>query len=93
MHVQSDEPFIYKERLFSEMPSSVILTAAPGQVGAIQSAIAQFAGVWLAPMATTIESRFEVTFNGKPVIQSTIEDLKSIWANALESQLNAEVHA
>jgi phosphoribosylformylglycinamidine synthase len=93
MKLQPDEPFLYKERLFSEMPSSIILTADPAKVDAIKTEIQNFPGVWIAPLATTIAGEFEVKINGNPIIQTSIKDLKSVWSTALESQLAAEVYA
>ena len=89
----SDDPWMIKERLFSEMPSSVILTADPANVEKIKALVQKFEFVWVVPLATTNNGDFEVFFNGRQIINTTIRDLKSIYSNALESQLAAEVLA
>jgi phosphoribosylformylglycinamidine synthase len=89
----SDDPWTIKERLFSEMVSSIILTADPANVDRINTLVQKFEAVWIVPLATTNKNSFEVVFNNKPVISTTVADLKTAYSTALEAQLNIEVYA
>jgi phosphoribosylformylglycinamidine synthase len=91
MKVPSIEPLALKEFLFSEIPSSVIVTADPGHLEQIQSLLKQFEGVWISPVGTTQPNVYSVAFNGQSIIETTIAELKAPWTSALESQLAAEV--
>jgi phosphoribosylformylglycinamidine synthase len=91
MKVRSTEPFDVKEFLFSEIPSSVILTADPAKMGRIQVLLEGFEGVWISPIGLTQPDAFSVTFNDQSVIETTITELKAAWSMTLESQLGAEV--
>jgi phosphoribosylformylglycinamidine synthase len=91
MKVPSIEPLALKEFLFSEIPSSVIVTADPAHLEQIQSLLKQFEGVWISPIGTTQPDVYSVTFNGQSIIETTIAELKAPWTRALEAQLAAEV--
>ncbi len=91
MKVRSTEPLDLKEFLFSEIPSSVIVTADPADLERIQAMLKEFEGIWISPIGTTQPETYSVTFNGQPIIETTISELKAPWAAALESQLAAEV--
>jgi len=91
MKVRSVEPFDVKEVLFSEIPSSVIVTADPANLDRIQVLLKSCDGVWISPIGVTQNETFSVTFNGKSIIETTINDLKGAWATALDSELAAEV--
>ncbi|HEY4382221.1 MAG TPA: phosphoribosylformylglycinamidine synthase subunit PurL [Acidobacteriaceae bacterium] len=91
MKVRSTEPFDVKEFLFSEIPSSVIVTAKPEEIERIKAVIQPYEGVWISPIGTTQDDTFSVTFNGQPIIRTTVSELKSSWAPALDQELAAEV--
>jgi phosphoribosylformylglycinamidine synthase len=91
MKVPSIEPLALKEFLFSEIPSSVIVTADPAHLDQIQLLLKQFEGVWISPIGTTQPNVYSVAFNGQSIIETTIAELKAPWTSALESQLAAEV--
>jgi phosphoribosylformylglycinamidine synthase II len=91
MKVRSTEPMDLKEFLFSEIPSSVIVTADPAKLERIQELLKGFEGVWISPIGTTQAKTYSVTFNGQSIIETTISELKAPWAAALESQLATEV--
>jgi phosphoribosylformylglycinamidine synthase len=79
MKIRSTEPFDVKEFLFSEIPSSVIVTADPTKMERIQALLKGFEGVWISPIGLT------------PVIETTITELKAAWSMTLESQLGTEM--
>jgi phosphoribosylformylglycinamidine synthase len=91
MKMQSTEPFDVKEFLFSEIPSSVIVTADPANIERIQTLLKSCEGVWISPIGVTQDETFSVTFNGEPIIHTTMDELKRAWAPALDSELSAEV--
>jgi phosphoribosylformylglycinamidine (FGAM) synthase-like enzyme len=91
MNVSETEPFALKERFFSEIGSSVIVSADSRQVEAIRSLLAEHPKVWIAPLGEVTAGNFEVVINGKKVIDEPITALKGSWTGALEEQLAAEV--
>ncbi len=93
MKIRSTEPFDVKEFLFSEIPTSVIVTADPADLEEIRTLLKGFEGVWISPIGVTQAENFSVTFNGESIIETTIAELKAPWMNALESQLATEVFA
>jgi phosphoribosylformylglycinamidine synthase len=91
MKLESDHPFAIKERLFSEIGSSVIATADPAKLDEIRAILQQHPGVYVAPLGEVTSGSFEITINDKIVVDSSIEELKSIWSDSLEEQLAEEV--
>jgi phosphoribosylformylglycinamidine (FGAM) synthase-like enzyme len=91
MRLDSDDPFLIKERLFSEIGSSVIATADPAKVEEIQAVLRDYAGVWVFPLGEVTKGRFEIVINEKAIIDEPIGALKASWSGALEEQLADEV--
>jgi phosphoribosylformylglycinamidine synthase len=91
MKMESDEPFLLAERLFSEVGSSVIATADPTKVEEIQAVLKKVGGVWAFAIGEVTSGDYTVEVNGKKLIDSTIGELKAAWSGALEAQLAEEV--
>jgi phosphoribosylformylglycinamidine synthase len=91
MQLDSDEPFLLKERLFSEIGSSVIATADPAKLEEIQAVLRKHPGVWLFRLGDVTEENYEIWINEKTVIDEPVKALKAAWAGAMEAQLADEV--
>ncbi|HEY0264236.1 MAG TPA: phosphoribosylformylglycinamidine synthase subunit PurL [Granulicella sp.] len=91
MTMPSDDHLAVTERLFSEIASSVIATIAPETLNEIQSVLAEFPGVYTAPIGEVCTDGFVIRINDKSVIDTTISELQLAWTGVLESQLAAEV--
>ena len=91
MRLSSDDPFLIKERLFSEIGSSVIATANPAKLEEIQSVLRDHAGVWIFPLGEVTKDRYQIVINDKAVIDEPLAALKDAWSEALEEQLAGEV--
>jgi phosphoribosylformylglycinamidine synthase len=91
MWLDSDDPFLIKERLFSEIGSSVIATADPARVEEIQAVLRDYAGVWVFRLGEVTKGSFEIVINEKTIIDEPIAALKASWSGALEEQLAGEV--
>jgi phosphoribosylformylglycinamidine synthase subunit PurL len=91
MTVSETEPFALKERFFGEIASSVIVSADSEQVEAIRSVLAEHPKVWMAALGEVTEGNFEISINGKKVIDEPVLALKRSWAGSLEEQLADEV--
>jgi len=91
MTMPSAEPFDIKERLFSEIASSIIVTAAAADIDQIQAVLAEHPGVWVAPLGEVTSSGYKITINGKTIIDEPLSALRSAYSTALESQLASEV--
>ncbi len=87
----ADSEWLLKERLFSEMPSSVLLTADPSKVEAIKAAVARHPDVWLAPLGTVLQGRIELTLDDEVLVSETTESFRTAWSETLESQFADEV--
>ncbi|MDE1178603.1 MAG: phosphoribosylformylglycinamidine synthase subunit PurL [Edaphobacter sp.] len=91
MKMESDDPFLLVERLFSEVGSSVIATADPAKVEEIQTALKEVGGVWAFAIGEVTGSDYTVEVNGKTLIHAPVSELKSVWSGALNAQLAEEV--
>jgi phosphoribosylformylglycinamidine synthase subunit PurL len=91
MRLDSDDPFLIKERLFSEIGSSVIATAEPGKVEEVQAVLREFPGVWVFQLGEVTAGNYQIAINEKTVIDEPIAALKASWSGALEEQLAGEV--
>ncbi|NYF78432.1 phosphoribosylformylglycinamidine synthase subunit PurL [Granulicella arctica] len=91
MTMPSLDAFAIKERLFSEIASSVIATAEPAKLAEIQAALAEYPGVWVAPLGKVTSGNYTILINEQPIVDEPIQHLKGDWTTALESQLAAEV--
>jgi phosphoribosylformylglycinamidine synthase II len=91
MRLDSDDPFLIKERLFSEIGSSVIATADPAKVEEIQAVLRNYPGVWVFRLGEVTAGNYEIVINEKAVIDEPVAALKASWSGALEEQLADEV--
>jgi phosphoribosylformylglycinamidine synthase subunit PurL len=91
MTVSEAEPFALKERFFSEIGSSVIISTDEDHLEAIRTVLADHPKVWMAPLGEVTTANFEISINGATVIDEPVAALKGSWAGALEEQLADEV--
>jgi phosphoribosylformylglycinamidine synthase len=91
MRLDSDDPFLIKERLFSEIGSSVVATADPTKLDEIQAVLHDHAGVWLFRLGDVTAGNYEIVINEKTIIDEPVAALKASWSGALEEQLAGEV--
>jgi phosphoribosylformylglycinamidine synthase len=78
--------------LFAEPASTMLLTAAPGDVGKIED-LARERGFFAARVGTTGGNRLEIQVDREGFISSSLEDLSGVWSSALESAIHEEVVA
>ena len=81
MRLDSDDPFLIKERLFSEIGSSVIATADPAKIEEIQAVLRDYAGVWVFRLGEVTKGSFEIVINEKTVIDEPISCVEGfvVW--------------
>jgi phosphoribosylformylglycinamidine synthase II len=91
MRLGSDEPFVIKERLFSEIGSSVIATADPARMEEIQAVLSNHPAVWLFRLGDVTVGNYKILLDEKTVIDEQVKQLKTAWATAMEAQLADEV--
>jgi phosphoribosylformylglycinamidine synthase len=91
MRLDSDDPFLIKERLFSEIGSSVIATADPAKLEEIQAVLRNYPGVWVFRLGDVTKGNYQIVINEKTIIDEPIAALKASWSGALEEQLADEV--
>jgi phosphoribosylformylglycinamidine synthase II len=91
MTMPQAEPFDIKERLFSEIASSVIATADASKLAEIQAVLADYPGVWVAPLGEVTSGNYRIVINQQTIIDQPLQQLKAPYCTALESQLAAEV--
>jgi phosphoribosylformylglycinamidine synthase len=91
MRLDSDDPFLIKERLFSEIGSSVIATADPAKLEEIQAVLRDYPGVWVFQLGEVTKGNYQIVFNEKAIIDEPVAALKASWSGALEEQLADEV--
>ena len=87
MRLNSDDPFAIKERLFSEIGSSVIATADPAKVEEIQAVLRDCPGVWVFPLGEVTMGSYQIVINEKTIVDAPVGELKASWSGALEEQL------
>ena len=78
--------------LFAEPASTVILTAEPHQVAAIEELADEYA-FFAARVGTTGGDRLEVSVYGEAFISAPVSELRAPWTAALEAALHNEVTA
>lgn len=93
LNMGADDAFGIKEKLFSEIASSVIASADPAKLAEIQAVLAEHPGVWVHPLGEVTTNRYTFTIGGQAVIDEPLESLRSAWTGSLEEQLAAEVLA
>jgi len=91
MRLDSDDAFLLKERLFSEIGSSVIATADPAKLEEIQAVLRDHAGVWVFQLGSVAKDNYQIVINEKTIIDEPIAALKASWSGALEKQLADDV--
>ena len=91
MRLGSDDAFALKERLFSEIGSSVIATAKIEDLEAIQAVLREHAGVGAFQLGEVTAERYQIVINEKAVVDASVGELKASWSGALEEQLAGEV--
>jgi phosphoribosylformylglycinamidine synthase len=78
--------------LFAEPASTMLVTAAPGQVSEIEQT-ARVHGYFAARIGATGGGRLEITVDRETFISATLAELREPWASSLEASLREEVHA
>ena len=78
--------------LFAEPASTVLVTAASGDLAEID-AMANEYNFFSARIGTTGGKRLEVLVDGETFISAPLEELRTLWASALEASLHDEVMA
>ncbi len=78
--------------LFAEPASTVILTTAHENLAKIEKLAAEYTFL-AARIGTTGGSRLVITVDREPFVDSSLDDLRRIWAGALEANLHNEVPA
>jgi phosphoribosylformylglycinamidine synthase len=78
--------------LFAEPASTMLLSASPGQVSAIEELADEF-GFFAARIGTTGGNRLEIAVYHEPFISAPLETLRKPWAEALQATLHDEVMA
>jgi phosphoribosylformylglycinamidine synthase subunit PurL len=78
--------------LFSEPASTMLISAPAHNVGSIET-MANELGFFSARIGTTGGQRLEISVDGDSFISASVEDLRTLWASALETTLHGEVLA
>ncbi len=86
-------PFLIRERLFSEIPSSVILSVAPADVPVLQGLLKWHPELWLAPVGSVTEENYIIRINEEAIIDVALSELNQVWSRGLEELLQDEVYA
>ena len=86
-------PFLIRERLYSEIPSSVVISVSPADVAAVQALLAQHPKLWLAQMGPVTTGNYTIRVNGVAVVNAPLSALNDAWSTGLEAQLHDEVLA
>jgi phosphoribosylformylglycinamidine synthase len=84
-------PFRIRERLFSEIPSSVVVSIAPESLAAAQALLAEYPKLYIFPLGTVGGANYTIRINGEAVIDTPLADLHHVWSTGLESQLAEEL--
>ncbi|HEV2326261.1 MAG TPA: phosphoribosylformylglycinamidine synthase subunit PurL [Terracidiphilus sp.] len=77
---------------FAEPSSTVIVSATHDRVSAIEKAADDY-GFFSARIGATGGSRLEISVDRQLFISASIAELRTIWADALETNLHSEVYA
>jgi len=78
--------------LFAEPSSTMLVTAHPSQVAAIEELADEYS-FFAARIGTTGGQRLEISVDGEPFISAPLAALRKPWASALEATLHGEVTA
>ncbi|HKO03441.1 MAG TPA: phosphoribosylformylglycinamidine synthase subunit PurL [Candidatus Acidoferrales bacterium] len=74
--------------LFGERGARAMVTAAPGALAAIERIAAQY-GLGLRTLGTVTQAIIRIRYNGREVVVSPVESLRTSWAESLEKMLAA----
>jgi len=93
-NVEQDESLLVHPLfgLFAEPATTMLLTAAPGNVSAIEQLAAE-SDFLVARVGTTGGSRVEISVDKQIFVSASLSELRTIWATSLESTLHNEVIA
>jgi phosphoribosylformylglycinamidine synthase len=78
--------------LFAEPASTILITAAPGDLAEID-AMANQSNFLSARIGTTGGNRLEILVDGEAFISAPLDELRTLWASSLEAVLHDEVLA
>jgi phosphoribosylformylglycinamidine synthase len=78
--------------LFAEPASTILITAAPGNLSEIDAMAGQY-NFLAARIGATGGSRLEISVDGESFISAPLAELRTLWASALEANLHGEVPA
>ncbi len=78
--------------LFAEPASTIVLTTDPSNLSEIDAMASQY-NFFSARIGATGGSRLEIAVDGEPFISAPLNELRTLWASALEANLHGEVHA
>ncbi len=74
-------PFLIRERLFSEIPSSVILSVAPADVPVLQGLLKWHPELWLAPVGSVTEENYIIAYpHEEAIIDVALSELSQVWS-------------
>jgi phosphoribosylformylglycinamidine synthase len=77
--------------LFAEPASTVVVSTSHHHVSAIEKAAGDH-GIFAARIGTTGGGQLQISVDRQPFISAPVTALRSIWADALETNLHGEVH-
>jgi phosphoribosylformylglycinamidine synthase len=78
--------------LFAEPASTVLLTTAHEHLSRIEKLAAEY-NFLAARIGITGGAKLQVNVDREPFIEASLEELRNVWANALEANLHNEVTA
>jgi phosphoribosylformylglycinamidine synthase len=76
--------------LFAEPASTMIVTAASGNVAAIEKLAREYS-FFAARIGTTGGDRLEITVDREPFISASLAELRPLWAESLEATIHDQV--
>jgi phosphoribosylformylglycinamidine synthase len=76
--------------LFAEPASTILVTAAPGSVDAIEKLAREYS-FFAVRVGTTGGDRLEITVDREPFISAPLAELRPLWAESLEATLHDQV--
>jgi phosphoribosylformylglycinamidine synthase len=76
--------------LFAEPATTVIVTAAPSNVDAIEELAREYSFIAVR-VGTTGGDRLEITVDREPFISAPLAELRPLWAESLEATLHDQV--
>jgi phosphoribosylformylglycinamidine synthase len=78
--------------LFAEPASTMLVTAASGELSAIEELAGEY-DFMAARIGSTGGKQIEITVDRETFIAAPLPELREIWSSALEATLHGEVHA